>query len=117
MGEICQFTKAQVALSVADKSLPESAPKQQRADTRAGRSRLVFSKAADIINVSDTFNLDYNAKDKLLETFIGEKSFNLKTEEGVKEFNQYITEKIVLSDGPELDAFYFERNNGNTSRN
>mgnify|MGYP003342305676 CR=1 FL=1 len=37
----------QVALSVADKSLPESAPKQRRADTRAGRSRLVFSKKVD----------------------------------------------------------------------
>ena len=36
----------QVALSVADKSLPEDAPKQQRADTRAGRSRLMFSKKA-----------------------------------------------------------------------
>ncbi len=86
----------QVALSVADKSLPESAPKQQRADTRAGRSRLVFSKkASDIINVSDTFNLDYNAKDKLLETFIGEKSFNLKTEEGVKEFVEAVKTKLL----------------------
>ena len=85
----------QVALSVADKSLPESATKQQRADTRAGRSRLVFSKAADIINVSDTFNLDYNAKDKLLETFIGEKSFNLKTEEGVKEFVEAVKTKLL----------------------
>ena len=86
----------QVALSVADKSLPEGAPKQQRADARAGRSILMFSKkASDIINVSDTFNLDYNAKDKLLETFIGEKSFNLKTEEGVKEFVEAVKTKLL----------------------
>ena len=56
---------------------------------------LKFSKAGEIINVSDTFNLDYNAKDKLLETFIGEKSFNLKTEEGVKEFVEAVKTKLL----------------------
>ena len=49
----------QVALSVADKSLPESAPKQQRADTRAGRSRLVFSKQG-LLDVTQA--RDINAK-------------------------------------------------------
>ncbi|MGI9555504.1 MAG: hypothetical protein ACR2M9_01470, partial [Cyanophyceae cyanobacterium] len=53
----------QVALSVADKSLPESAPKQQRADTRAGRSRLMFSKKA-LIDVTQA--RDINAVAKLL---------------------------------------------------
>jgi hypothetical protein len=56
----------QVALSVADKSLQESAPKQQRADTRAGRSRLMFSEevlidvtgARDINAVLKTLNMD-----------------------------------------------------------
>ena len=53
----------QVALSVADKSLPESATKQQRADTRAGRSRLMFSKQG-LLNVTQA--RDINAVAKIL---------------------------------------------------
>ena len=59
------------------------------------RAGAKFSLAGEIINVSDTFNLDYNAKDKLLETFIGEKSFNLKTEKGVKEFVEAVKTKLL----------------------
>ena len=73
----------QVALSVADKSLPESAPKQQRADTRAGRSRLMFSKKAlidvtqarDINKVLKTLGMDSasvpdNKRAEIQESFL-----------------------------------------------
>ena len=53
----------QVALSVADKSLPEDAPKQQRADTRAGRSRLMFSRQG-LLDVTQA--RDINAVAKIL---------------------------------------------------
>ena len=51
-------------IQLADLSLPESAPKQQRADTRAGRSRLVFSKKG-LLDVTQA--RDINAVAKILD--------------------------------------------------
>ena len=99
--------KTAIASAIATKFIAEATPSTEafQSKPQAEQAKIAeklqvepsarFSKAADIINVSDTFNLDYNAKDKLLETFIGEKSFNLKTEEGVKEFVEAVKTKLL----------------------
>jgi len=65
----------------------QKAIKQQTADITAAQSKIAFSKSVDeIINIRSLFELETKGVDMLLKTYGVNKTFNLKTEEGVNEF-------------------------------
>ena len=77
-----------------------------KAEIAKGKPKLMFSETNvnNIINVSDTFNLDYNGKDKILKTYGLPSTFKIKSIEDIETFIQAFKDNVFVL-GPKAMFF------------
>jgi len=92
---IAKVYSQQAAFSAAQRNLETTIDtakdpakvKKQIAGITAAQSKTAFSETVDaVINIKNLFELETKGKDDLLQNYINEKSFDLKTEQGILDF-------------------------------
>tara|TARA_A100001201_G_scaffold143570_1_gene145885 strand:- start:419 stop:8185 length:7767 start_codon:yes stop_codon:yes gene_type:complete len=90
----------------ADITVKPEVKARAKAEIAKGKPKLMFSETNvnNIINVSDTFNLEYNGKDKLLKTYGLPPTFKIKSIKDIETFVQALKDNIFIL-GPKAMFF------------
>ncbi len=90
----------------ADVAIKPEVKARAKAEIAKGKPKLMFSETNvnNIINVSDTFNLEYNGKDKVLKTYGLPPTFKIKSIEDIETFIQAFKDNVFIL-GPKAMFF------------